>query len=207
MTRVHPGASVVVIGTRWNEADLIGTLLAEEPDRWTYVNIPAIAEVGIPDALGRAPGTGDDLGAGPHADAVRRHPAQAVGSRAWYALYQGVPIVTRGWLVNENGSTLAAACRAERPVKTVIGVDPSDTGSGDSCGIVAASLTSDGTVAVIADVSAPMTSDQWARAAVELAIDLGRVRDRRRGLRGARDLRPGRRPRRCAATSARTRSV
>jgi hypothetical protein len=34
MTRVHPGASVVVIGTRWHPEDLIGTLLAEEPDRW-----------------------------------------------------------------------------------------------------------------------------------------------------------------------------
>jgi hypothetical protein len=28
-------------------------------------------------------------------------------------------------------------------------------------------------VAIIADVSAPMTSDQWARAAVDLAVDVG----------------------------------
>ncbi len=39
-------------------------------------------------------------------------------------------------------------------VKTVIGVDPSDSGSGDACGIVAASLTGEGVVAVTADVSA-----------------------------------------------------
>jgi phage terminase large subunit-like protein len=49
----------------------------------------------------------------------------------------------------------------------------SDSGSGDGCGIVAASLTAEGVVAVIADVSAQMTSDQWARAAVDLAVDIG----------------------------------
>ncbi len=53
------------------------------------------------------------------------------------------------------------------------GVDPSDSGSGDSCGLVAASLTADGTVALIADVSEPLTSEQWARRAVELAISVG----------------------------------
>ena len=34
-------------------------------------------------------------------------------------------------------------------------------------------MTAEGTVAVIADISAPMTSDQWARAAVDLAVDTG----------------------------------
>jgi len=58
-------------------------------------------------------------------------------------------------------------------VSTVVGVDPADSGQGDSCGIVAASLTSEGVTAVIADVSAPMTSDAWARAAVRLAVDVG----------------------------------
>lgn len=38
---------------------------------------------------------------------------------------------------------------------------------------MAASRTADGVVAVIADQSAPMTSDQWARAAVQLALDTG----------------------------------
>ncbi|MGO9353119.1 MAG: hypothetical protein ACLP3C_20640 [Mycobacterium sp.] len=43
----------------------------------------------------------------------------------------------------------------------------------DSRGIVAASMTPDGVVAVIADLSAPMTSDAWASAAVRLAADTG----------------------------------
>lgn len=56
MKRLHPGASVVIIGTRSHETDLIGTLVREEPERWRYIDIPAIAEAGIPDALGREPG-------------------------------------------------------------------------------------------------------------------------------------------------------
>ncbi|RFZ13757.1 hypothetical protein VIMS_02855 [Mycobacterium marinum] len=58
-------------------------------------------------------------------------------------------------------------------MKTVVGVDPVRFESGDACGVVAASLTAEGVVAVIADQSAPMTSDQWARAAVDLAVDVG----------------------------------
>jgi len=147
--------------------------LAEEPDTWQHINIPAIAEIGIPDALHRAPGTSmtSALGRTPEQfDDIRR----SVASRAWYALFQGMPSSPEGGLVKRewlDDWRLPAAPHG--PIKTVVGVDPSDSGSGDTCGIVAASLTSDGVVAVIADVSAPMTSDQWARAAVALAVDVG----------------------------------
>lgn len=99
---------------------------------------------------------------------------RAVGQRAWYALYEGVPSSPEGGLIKREWLDewrLPAA--PQRPVKTVVGVDPSDSGSGDSCGLVAASVTSDGVVAVIADQSAPMTSDAWARAAVQLADGVG----------------------------------
>ena len=36
--------------------DLAGVLLAEEPGRWSVINIPAVAEAGVPDALHRDPG-------------------------------------------------------------------------------------------------------------------------------------------------------
>lgn len=55
-TRVHPGGSVLLVMTRWHERDLAGELLDAEPDVWTHTNVPAVAEVGVPDALGRAPG-------------------------------------------------------------------------------------------------------------------------------------------------------
>jgi phage terminase large subunit-like protein len=77
-------------------------------------------------------------------------------------------LVKREWL---DGWRLPAAPLGS--VKVVVGVDPADSGPGDSCGVVAASMTADGVVAVVADVSASMTSDQWARAAVDPAVDVG----------------------------------
>lgn len=172
-TRVHPGGSTLLVMTRWHERDLAGELLDAEPDVWTHTNVPAVADTGIPDALSRAPGTVMTSALGYNADhfaAARR----TSGERTWFALYEGVPSAPEGGLVKRewlDGWRLAAAPLG--PLKTVVGVDPSDSGSGDSCGIVAASLTREGVVAVIADQSAPMTSDQWARTAVDLAVDVG----------------------------------
>lgn len=172
-TRVHPGGSVLLVMTRWHERDLAGELLDAEPDVWTHTNVPAVAETSIPDALGRAPDTAMTSALGftaEHFAAARR----TSGERAWYALYEGVPSAPEGGLVKrewlEQWRLPAAPSGA---VKTVVGVDPADSGSGDACGIVAASLTGDGVVAVIADVSARLTSDAWARAAVDLAVDVG----------------------------------
>lgn len=172
-TRVHPGGSVLLVMTRWHERDLAGELLDAEPEVWTHTNVPAVAETGVPDVLGRSPGVAMTSALGFTADhfaAARR----TSGERAWYALYEGVPSAPEGGLVKREWLDqwrLPAA--PSGAVKTVIGVDPADSGSGDACGIVAASLTAEGVVAVIADVSAQMTSDQWARAAVDLAVDVG----------------------------------
>uniref|UniRef100_A0A6M3IGE3 Putative terminase n=1 Tax=viral metagenome TaxID=1070528 RepID=A0A6M3IGE3_9ZZZZ len=52
--RLEPGASVVLIQTRWHEDDLAGYLLKTEPERWDLVSLPAIAGPG--DMLGRPEG-------------------------------------------------------------------------------------------------------------------------------------------------------
>jgi hypothetical protein len=171
--RIHPGGSILLVMTRWHTDDLAGKLLDTEPDVWGYTNVPAVAEVGIEDALDREPGVVMTSALGytaEHFAAARR----TSGERSWHALYQGSPTALEGGLVKRawlDDWRLPAA--PPRPLKCVVGVDPSDSGEGDACGIVAASIAFDGTVAVIADVSAPMTSDQWARAAVDLAIDVG----------------------------------
>ncbi len=173
LTRVHPGGSVVVIGTRWHPQDLIGTLLAEEPERWRHINIPAVAASGVPDALGRAPGEVMVSAVGrtaEHFADLRR----SLGERSWWAEFMGQPaspdgnVIRREWLDMWRLSTLP-----ERLTRTVVGVDPSDSGQGDAAGIVAASLTRDGAVVVHRDISEPMTPERWARAAIELAIDTG----------------------------------
>ena len=173
LSRVHPGGSVVVVMSRWAPDDLAGELLAQPGSRWTHINVPAISEAGRPDALGRAPGVAMVSALGRTREGFEDIRA-AVGQRAWAALYLGVPASPEGGLVKREWLDVWRLPAApQRPVMTVIGVDPSDSGSGDSCGLVAASMTSDGVVAVIADQSAPMTSDAWARAAVGLALDVG----------------------------------
>ena len=167
MTRLMPGGSVVIVSLGFHEADLIGTLLAEEPDRWEFINVPAISEAGIPDALGREQsGVAMISALGPTPEQfadIRR----AVGERSFYSMFQGVPANPQGALVKRDWlDQWRLPCAPSHSVFTVVGVDPSDSGSGDACGLVAASMTSDGVVAVIADQSAPMTSDAWARAAV-----------------------------------------
>ncbi|WP_437340061.1 terminase large subunit domain-containing protein [Mycolicibacterium fortuitum] len=172
-TRIHPGGSCLVLMTRWHEEDLAGALLAQEPERWRHTNIPAVSEPGIADALRRPPGVTmiSALGYTPqHFAAMRR----TSGERAWYAMYMGVPSTPEGGLVKADWlESWRLPVAPQAPVFTVVAVDPSDSGKGDSCGLVATSMTSGGVVAMIADKSAPMTSDEWAREAVRLAIDVG----------------------------------
>ncbi|HYI84455.1 MAG TPA: phage terminase large subunit, partial [Acetobacteraceae bacterium] len=92
-TRLKPGASQILIMTRWSESDLGGKLEDAEGDRWRVVRLPAIAEAD--DMLGRAPGeylwSDDGYGFG---DKLRDDFASlnnAGRSRDWSALYQQRP--------------------------------------------------------------------------------------------------------------------
>lgn len=172
-TRVHPGGSVLLVMTRWHEEDLAGALLALQPDRWRRTNITAVGDRKVADALGKLPGVAmvSALGFTPADFADRRC---AVGERMWFAQFMGVPSTPEGGLVKQAWLDVWRLTVApSAPVLTVVGVDPSDSGSGDSCGLVAASVTSEGVIALIADKSAPMTSDAWASAAAQLAVDVG----------------------------------
>lgn len=172
-TRIHPGGSCMIVMTRWHEEDLAGSVIANEPGRWNVTNIPAVARRGVPDALDRQPGEVmvSALGYTPvHYADLRR----TVGERVWHSQFMGMPstpegsLVRRAWL---DGWRMP--CAPANPVMTVIGVDPSDSGKGDKCGLVAASRTRENVVALIADRSKQMTSDEWAVAAVQLASEVG----------------------------------
>ena len=60
LSRLAPGAPVILILTRWHSDDLAGRLIAETDSDWTFLNIPAQAdhkpEHGETDVLGREPG-------------------------------------------------------------------------------------------------------------------------------------------------------
>ncbi|MGH3556410.1 terminase large subunit domain-containing protein [Mycobacterium sp.] len=174
MTRLMPGASAIVVLTRWHVEDIAGSLLAEPGSRWRCVNIPAISTTGVPDALQRGrSGVAMTSAVGRTAAQFREIEAE-VGSRAWAAMYLGTPSTPEGGLVKRHWIDqwrLPAAPSGS--IKTVVGVDPADSGEGDETGILAASLSADGVVSFIADVSGRMTSDAWAVRAVQLAIDVG----------------------------------
>lgn len=91
-TRLEPGGAIIIIQTRWHEDDLSGRLLKEEPDKWTVINLPALAEAH--DQLGRLQG---------EALFPRRYPAdalleikQTVGSYWFSSLYQQRPQIEEG---------------------------------------------------------------------------------------------------------------
>ena len=54
LTRLHPGGCIILIQTRWHTQDLAGRLLEHEKEKWTVLNLPAIAEDNDP--LDRLPG-------------------------------------------------------------------------------------------------------------------------------------------------------
>jgi predicted phage terminase large subunit-like protein len=95
VTRLAPGAPVVLILTRWHEDDLAGRLVAaDDGATWRVLNIPAQADhdpaKGESDVLGREPGEW-------MVSARGRTPADweakrvAVGTRTFTSLYQGRP--------------------------------------------------------------------------------------------------------------------
>ena len=175
-TRLAPGAPIILIQTRWHESDLAGMLLARDAElderqrEWRFVNIPAIAEEGTPDALGREPGTYLESARGRTPadwERIRRN----VGPRVWSALYQGRPTPAGGGLFSRE--SLERFAVAQRPAGTlrIVAVDPADTGKGDEAGVVSATATGDGTYYWTGDWSGRMTSAQWAWRAVVAALE------------------------------------
>jgi predicted phage terminase large subunit-like protein len=91
--------------TRWHQQDLAGKILAQAKeegtlDEWTIINFPAVAET-KKDVLGRAPG--EALWEGRYDKVALKKIRGTVGSRIWYALFQGQPqdpesqVIQRDW--------------------------------------------------------------------------------------------------------------
>lgn len=175
-TRLAPGSPIILIQTRWNEGDLAGTLahrdleLPPEQREWRHINIPAVAEEGTLDSLGREPGQYLE-------SARQRTPAdwerikRSVGPRVWSALYQGRPTPAGGGLFSQSSFDRYRV--EQRPTGTlrIVAVDPADTGKGDEAGVVAGCAAGDGTYYWTADHSGRMTSSEWAWRAVVVALE------------------------------------
>lgn len=88
MTRLEPGASVIIIATRWHSDDLIGRIVNNFGGKWENICLPAFAGEG--DLLGRQPG--EVLFPeryGPEDIEAQR---ELLGSIFFHALYQQGPV-------------------------------------------------------------------------------------------------------------------
>lgn len=196
-TRLSAGASVILIQTRWHPEDLAGQLLSRDRElpselrEWHYINIPAVSHPALPDALGREPGVPLESARGrtkADFEAIER----SVGKRVWNALYQGSPTPPEGGLFSQAWfDQHRLAVMPERTRVRIVAVDPSESGEGDEAGVIAAALlyppadlepigNVDGAlrtlpvwpqVVLTHDRSAQMTSQRWAVAAVDLALE------------------------------------
>ena len=96
-TRLEPGASIILIQTRWHEDDLAGRLLKRSADGgevWEKVDLPALAESGDP--LGRE--IGDALWPERYSKKDLAAIRQQQGTYSFSALYQQQPVPSDGGL-------------------------------------------------------------------------------------------------------------
>lgn len=100
-TRLEPGATIVVLMTRWHEDDLAGWLLREHSDKWRHVLLPSVAEES--DELGRQPGEAlcpdrypIDTLIGKDGDGGIR---KAVGPIVWNGLHRQNPSSLEGGII------------------------------------------------------------------------------------------------------------
>jgi predicted phage terminase large subunit-like protein len=97
-TRAEPGASIIILMTRWHELDLAGHLLNSHHDRWEELRLPAFAEEN--DLLGRKPG--DALCPERYDVNALNEIQQNIGSRMFNALYQQRPAPEQGNLLRRD---------------------------------------------------------------------------------------------------------
>lgn len=174
LTRLSPGAIVIVIGTRWHEDDLIGRIIKDDKagggvPQFRQLVIPAIAKGRDP--LGRRPGQYLKSTRGRTVKewkAIRKR----VGERFWSAMYMGEPHPPAGgifkleWIENHR--------RPVAPELSVVEVfvDPADNeGDGDEAGVITMGRgAADQHLYVLADDSDHMTSGRWFRVAFLAAL-------------------------------------
>ena len=177
-TRLAPGAPVIIIQTRWSELDLAGHVLSKdellppEQRQWRWINIPAISETGVPDALNRPPGVALVSARGRTKEDFERT-RRDVGERVWSALYQGVPTPTGGGLFSRDWFNRHRVPEVGPTSIRIVSIDPAETGTRDEAGIIAAAATTDGRVRWTDDWSGRMRSDEWSVQAVVLALTTG----------------------------------
>lgn len=168
-TRLRPGASVVLVQTRWHEDDLAGRLLEREGPRWRVLSLPAIAEA-PDDPLGRLPGTplwGDDA-YGYGADLLARQ--SSAEARTWAALYQQRPAPAEGSLFQRRWLRRERQPERER-MRVYGGSDYAVTSNGGDYTVHAVvGMDQDGALHLLDLWRQQASSDVWVEAFCDLVL-------------------------------------
>ena len=126
-TRLSPGATVVIVLTRWHEDDLAGRLIKERPGVWKVLNIPAQAIKGTEDPLGRKPGE-FMISARGRTQKQWEARKRAVGPKTWGALFQGAPSPDEGGVFPTDWPTYTEPLWVEKGdgTRVIPGMDRAD---------------------------------------------------------------------------------
>lgn len=109
MTRLEPGASVVVTHTRWHLEDLIGRLGVDQG--WPHFNLPAINEQGEP------------LWPERYNAAALIERRKQVGEHDWASMFMGEPRPRGGAVFGDTNTYTDEEFAKAKIVKYVIGID------------------------------------------------------------------------------------
>ncbi|MFD6149479.1 terminase large subunit domain-containing protein [Streptomyces sp. NPDC060243] len=180
LTRLEPQGSVLLVNTRWDDDDLSGRLLKEEPEDWIVIDLPALA-LTADDPLGRQ--LGEALWPERYTAEDYARIRKSVGERVWWALYQQQPRPLEGgvwqWAWITGNRVSPAAFRGVNLSRIVVAIDPSGGagGANDETGIVAAgraesSGQGDSEYYLLDDRSGRHGANAWGREACQVAIEL-----------------------------------
>ncbi|GGC58372.1 terminase large subunit domain-containing protein [Chelatococcus reniformis] len=164
MTRLKPGAAVVLIQTRWHEDDLAGRILAEEGGRWRVLALAMEALAGDP--LGR--GVGEPLWPEWFTDVMRRDAKRE--PRLWSALYQQQPTPDEGAFFKlDMFGTAPPPARAEMRIYGASDYAVTADG-GDYTVHVVVGLDSRGRMHLLDVWRRQAASDEWVEAWCDLVL-------------------------------------
>lgn len=167
-TRMSANGIIIVIQTRWHEDDLTGWLLKTDKKavhpKWKHINIQA--QAGENDILGRKPGQFLPSARG-RTVAQWEETKVAVGTRWWFALYQGDPSPPEGGTFKREWFDKHRVAAAPELRYCITVVDPADNdGDGDEAGVMSGGIGPDGDYYLLEDNSGHYTVAGWVRVAI-----------------------------------------
>jgi predicted phage terminase large subunit-like protein len=145
-TRREPGASELMILTRWHLDDLAGRALQDTEEPWTVLNFPALAEED--DALGRKPG--EALWPERYSEEDLQNTKAMTGSHWWNAMYQQRPVEREGGMFKTDWFEIVSHGAAGPNVRRVRYWDRAASAKGDWT--VGALVATDGSTYWIEDI-------------------------------------------------------